>query len=696
MNSNYLKFFLVTSATGIISNHNLQAKTTGQPNIIFILADDLGYGDLGFQFQNQRAKLNLRSEPWAKTPNLDQMAAMGVEMPNQYCPASVSAPSRASLMLGQHQGHANVRDNQFDKALDDNHTMATVLKAAGYSTAAFGKWGLQGQGSSGPDWPAHPMNRGFDYYLGYMRHSDGHEHYPKEGIYRGKKEVYENRINIADNLDKCYTADLWTAAAKRWIIEQKHGQKSNKPFFIYLAYDTPHAVIELPTQAYPEGGGLNGGIQWLGKDGQMINTASGVVDSWIHPDYANATWDNDKNPSTPEVSWPDVYKRYATSTRRIDNAIGDLIQLLKDLQIDKNTVIVFTSDNGPSKESYLKEDYEPNFFNSFGPFDGIKRDLIEGGVRVSALAYWPGHFPAGRIINTPSSSYDWLATFAELAGVPAPAVSDGVSLVPSLSGTGEQRESFVYVEYFEGGKTPEYDEFIPAHRGKIRKQMQMIRLKNIVGVRYDIKSHNDNFELYDITNDLQQANNLALNPGMEKVQQEMKDKVLQSRRPNESAKRPYDDELVPASSAENTTSGVEWKGYKGDFLWVPDVTALKPTTTGTTSQPNPSVNKKSDVNLLYFTGYIKIPADGEYTFYLNSDRGAFLRIHDAAVIDCDFNYTRGTEREGTIRLKAGLHPFRLYYTTGSDKNQILDFQWSGPEISKQIIPASAFLRNTII
>ena len=398
MNSNYIKFLLATCATGVISGQEIQAQTSRQPNIIFILADDLGWGDLGFQFQNKRAKMNVRSEPSVKTPNLDLFAKQGVQMPNHYCPAPVCAPSRASLMLGRHQGHANVRDNQFDKALDNNHTMATVLRTAGYSTAIFGKWGLPGlgdnksdqeSGNNESDWEAHPLNRGFEYFLGYMRHRDGHEHYPKEGVYRGKKEVYENHKNIVEDLDKCYTADLWTAAAKKWIIEQKQEKKSEKPFFIYLAYDTPHAFCELPTQVYPEGGGLKGGLKWLGQPGHMINTASGVVDSWIHPDYANETYDNDKNPATPEVAWPNVYKRYATSTRRIDSAVGDLIQLLKDLKIDNNTMIVFTSDNGPSRESYLKEDYEPNFFNGFGPFDGIKRDLLEGGsqgIRFSLLA----------------------------------------------------------------------------------------------------------------------------------------------------------------------------------------------------------------------------------------------------------------------------------------------------------------------
>ncbi|WKX78367.1 sulfatase-like hydrolase/transferase [Zobellia laminariae] len=142
------------------------------------------------------------------------------------------------------------------------------MQRAGYKTAAIGKWGLQGSSKwseNGDSWPAHPNNRGFDYYYGYIRHRDGHEHYPVEGVYRGKKEVYENKNEVSKGLDKCYTGDLWTAVAKKWIVKQVKDKKESEPFFMYLAFDTPHAVLELATQAYPEGGGLNGGLQWVGK-----------------------------------------------------------------------------------------------------------------------------------------------------------------------------------------------------------------------------------------------------------------------------------------------------------------------------------------------------------------------------------------------------------------------------------------------
>ena len=673
-----------TAQTGPVS------KSAAKPNIIFILTDDLGYGDIGVFFQNLRKQTNNRSEPYTRTPNIDKLAASGALLPQHYCAAPVCAPARASLLLGVHQGHANVRDNQFDKALEDNHTIATVLRTAGYKTAIFGKWGLQGLNNPGPDWPAHPLNRGFDYYLGMIRHADGHEHYPKEGLYRGAKQVWENKTNIADKLDKCYTADLWTAATKKWITDFEKSNATGKPFFIYLAYETPHAVTELPTQAYPAGGGLKGGMQWTGEPGHMINTASGTVDSWIHPDYANATYDADQNPATPEMAWPDVYKRYATAVRRIDDAIGDLMQLLKDLKIDNNTLVVFSSDNGPSIESYLKEDLAANFFNSFGPFDGIKRDVWEGGVRVPTIASWPGHIPAHKVIQTPSASYDWLPTFADAAGLPIPARIDGVSILPSLTGVGRQKKSAIYVEYFNNQATPAYEEFDAKHRARKRNQMQLIRFGDTLGIRYDIKGQNDDFEIYNVVKDPKEGIDLAKSPGLENIQTKMKETVLQMRRPDTSAARPYDDDYVPVVKATKAVPGIKWHAYNSSFPWVANVSNLKIAASGISAAPVAAAAKNLSSGELLFQGYIEIPKDGTYTFYLTAGTGAVLRIHEATVIDADFGYKAGTERAGTIRLKAGLHPINLYYSVKESDKQLLDFEWEGEGISKQKIPEKAF------
>ncbi len=687
-----------------------------KPNIIFILVDDQGYGDLGVFFQHQRAKANDRSKPWQYSPNLDKLAAGGAMLTQHYCAAPVCAPSRASILLGVSQGHANIRDNQFDKALEDNYNMPSTLRNLGYSTALIGKWGLQGDNrwdTNGSEWPAHPLKRGFEYSFSYIRHNDGHEHYPKEGVYEGPKEVWENYTNVSPGLDKCYTADLWTAVAKKYIVDHEKGGEAGKPFFLYLAYETPHAVLELPTEKYPDGGGLNGGIQWLGEKGHMINTAEGQVDSYINPDYSNATYDDDHNPNTPEAPWPETYKRYATANRRIDYAVGDIKQLLKDLKIDSNTVIVYTSDNGPSIESYLPKNYVPNhpdFFESYGPFDGIKRDDWEGGVRVATIANWPGHIPAGKVVKSPSISYDWPVTFLDMAGEPAPERMDGVSLLPSLTGADKQRSSLIYNEYYQNGKTPDFEDFSPNHRGRKRNQMQLIRIGDYVGVRYDVQSPADNFEIYDVVNDPGEKNNLlSSNKNPERIKEKntegltkadlnkldavMKARVLQVRRANSSAPRPYDSTLISPMKA-NVTPGIAWKTYSGNFIWIPQVETLKLMKSGYASRPGLNKSQQNIRSILTFEGYINVPRDGEYTFFLQSGTKAFLRIHDAQVIDADFGFKRGSEYKGSISLKAGLHPFRLYSKGQTTGKSFLKFEWSGPGIQKEQIPDRIFFKET--
>jgi arylsulfatase A-like enzyme len=663
------------------------------PNIIFILCDDLGYGDIGVFFQNQRHAANDRSEPWHLTPKLDTLATQGMQLRHHYCPAPVCAPSRASLLLGVHQGHANVRNNDFDKALEHNHTLATVLKQAGYATGAIGKWGLQGTTGSNPaTWPAYPTKRGFDSFFGYVRHGDGHEHYPKEGVWRGAKQVWDNNAEVSAGLAKCYTTDLFTARAKKWIVDQQ-AASTNRPFFLYLAYDTPHAVLEYPPTAYPPGGGLTGGLQWLGTPGHMINAASGTVDSYVHPNYANATYDHDNNSGTAEKAWPAVYKRYATSVKRINDAVGDLLTLLDDLNIATNTLVIFTSDNGSSDEDLLNFEvaYQPDFFNSFGPFDGIKRDCWEGGIRVGALVRWPGTIAANRVSNLPSSFIDWMPTFTELAGLPAPARTDGVSLVPTLTGAGAQRAPTVYVEYNHDGTTPAYAEFQPAKRGRTRNQMQMIRLGDYVGVRYQAASHANDFEIYNAVSDPKQTANLAGSKGA--LQQQMKNRVLQLRRPSAGAPRPYDNEYVPGATASSVTTGLNYRAFEGNYPWVPDFANLTSVAQGVATGIDLAVRTR-DYNIgLLFTGYINVPDDGNYTFYLTADTRAFLRLHDASVIDADFGYTGGTERSGTIKLAAGRHPIRLSYARGSGGTPALTLKWSGPGIAKQSIPATAWLRD---
>jgi arylsulfatase A-like enzyme len=657
-------FLINLFAVSTIATKAQIISTAKKPNIIFILTDDLGYGDVGVFFQNQRQKSGDRNKPYELTPNLDRMAAYGARFTQQYCNAPVCAPSRASLLTGVNQGNASIRDNQFDKALENNHTIATVLKQAGYQTVAIGKWGLQGVKEEAPNWPAHPLRRGFDHYLGYMRHADGHEHYPAEGLYRGKKEVWDDYKEVSSGLNKCYTADLWTAAAKKWIVDHQSSKNAESPFFMYLAYDTPHAVIELPTQAYPAGGGLNGGLQWLGQTGHMINTASGTIDSYQYPEYANATYDDDHDPATPEIAWPETFKRYATATRRIDDAVGDIMQLLGDLKIADNTLVIFTSDNGPSIESYLPASFKPNqptFFGSYGPFDGIKRDCWEGGLRMPTIAEWPGHINPGKVINTPSMLSDWMTTFAEVAHIQSPARTDGVSLLPDLTGKGKQQNSLVYVEYYEGGRTPGFKEFEAGRRNRKRDQMQMIRMGDLVGVRYEIKTVNDDFEIYNAISDPKEIDNLALKPGYENVQAQMKAKVLQVRHADTEAPRPYDNALVPADTITGKlTTGISWKFYEGGFPCVASEKNL--TATGSGAGKN-ITGKEADkrAGMICYEGFIKIPADGKYTISMQTTGKAYLRVHEATLIDEDFGYRPNTELTGDIYLKKGYHAIKLNY-----------------------------------
>ncbi|UZH55421.1 sulfatase-like hydrolase/transferase [Salinimicrobium tongyeongense] len=668
-----------------------------QPNIIFILVDDMGYGDVGRFFQNERRQQE-PSSPWLETPALDKMAENGAIFTQHYTSAPVCAPSRASLLTGLSQGQSEIRDNQFDKALPDNHTLGSVLQKAGYHTAVIGKWGLQGivskENENPQHWPAYPTKRGFDYFYGYVRHRDGHEHYPVEGIFGGSKEVWENNKEVSAGLEKAYTTDLWTAVAKKWITQK--AQKNKKPFFLYLSYDTPHAVLELPTQAYPEGGGLNGGIQFLGTPGKMINTASGTPDSWTEPVYAEAVYDHDQRPETAPVPWPATYKRYATSIRRIDRAVGDIIKLLQDLEIDSNTIVVFASDNGPSIESYLPAEYaanQANFFDSFGPYNGIKRDVLEGGLRTPLIVQWPEKIAKNRIIKSPSIFYDWLPTFTDAAGLPAPVNSNGTSLLPAFIQEGKVQQGNVYVEYFQNGSTPAYPEFAASNRGKVRNQMQMLRVGDMVGLRYNIQSHDDDFEIYNVTDDPAQSKNLAKSTSYKGLQEKMKAKVLQMRRINSSAPRPYDSVPIPSVKGTRKKKGLIWKSYDGKYPWLPKTEDLKVAAKGTVKEPNFNEIKEMGHDIFLFEGFLDIPEDGKYEFYLNANSNYFLKLHEINLIDGDHNFKEVEIQEAQIFLQKGLHPFKLYYKNKKNEKPQLELEWKIPKDSKNVISSKYFFRS---
>ncbi|MCB1127952.1 MAG: sulfatase-like hydrolase/transferase, partial [Verrucomicrobiae bacterium] len=381
---------------------------------------------------------------------------------------------------------------------------------------------------------------------------------------------------------------------------------------------------------------------------------------------------------------------YGDFVAEVDWVVGVVMDTLHRLDLDERTLVVFTSDNGPHNEgSWTGVVQDPRFFRSYAGMDGIKRDTWEDGVRIHTLVRWPASIPGGRSSGHASQLHDWMATFAEVAGVAAPARSDGVSLVPALTGAGTQREGTVYVEYSVGGSTPSYTDFEAAHRGASWNQQQVIHLGDFKGIRHNTTSHAVDFEVYNTSTDPKETTNLAGQPGVP-TQQEFRDAVLRVRRPNSSAPRAYDNETVPSLPLATDRAGVAWRAFEESFAWVPDFDGLTPAASGETTSPDISVRTRDDDIGIEFTGYLDVPATGDYTFYLNADTGAFLRLHQMQVIDADFGYTGSGERSSTVKLEAGLHPFTLGYRRGTGGTPALSLSWSGPSIAKQAIPPSAF------
>jgi arylsulfatase A-like enzyme len=655
-----------------------------RPNIILVFCDDLGPGDVGVLWQNQRS-----SKQKFATPNLDQFANEGMTLTRHYCPAPVCAPSRGSLLMGRHQGHCAIRNSQFDKEIPDEHTLGSVLQEAGYATAAIGKWGLQGgkyqlkkpgqRGDRSPKLePGHPLRRGFDYFYGYTGHYDGHYHYPL----KGNRPLYDGYKDMTDSLAKCYTTDLFTARTKKWIVDHRKAHPK-QPFFTYLAYDTPHAPQQVPTTShltvesnYPEGGGLKGGVQWNegGKGGQ-INTANGKIDQGMHPAFVNRVGDDGK-------PWPDFAIRHATMVRRIGDALVDITQLLKDLGIGENTLIVFTSDNGATNARANKADY----FDTFGPYDGFKRDMWEGGVRMPTFLRWPSVVAFGSKSNNPSQFHDWMATFCDLAGVQPPALGDGVSLVPTLTGRGNQVRSTVYSEFLGAWATQSYEEFEPSRRGRKRGQMQSMLIGDYKGVRVNIQNHQSAFEVYHTMDDVKETTNLAGRPGVP-TQQQYQAAVLRTRRIDPAAPRPYDNELIPALAKRPTRPGLMRKEFPGQFPWVPQFNQLKPSGQSVVKGLIPASGAQQ------FTGYLNVPVDGEYEFALTTKGKAIVRLHDALLINADTNYIAGSPAlSGKIPLQAGIHPITIRYLP-SALEESLSLQWQLPGGKMEDISPQYFLCN---
>ncbi len=652
-----MKFhFLAASITAMLCVASAMKAESPKPNIIFILCDDLGYGDVGVLYQNSRPD----GQPKMKTPELDRMAAGGMIMRQHYTAAPVCAPARASLLMGRHQGDCPIRDNQFDKALPRNHTLGTVLQAAGYYTGMIGKFGLQGKG---PDFPGHPLRHGFDEFYGVLAHGAAHFHYPGNS---GK--IMDMFKPVTSGLEGAYDTDLYAARAKKFIIDRA-AIRPKQPFFLYLAFTAPHFNEEIPTCEYPKGRGLHGGLQW------PLNTISGKTNSWFHPDYASR-------------DWPTVEKRHATMIRRVDDAVGDILQLLRDLEMESDTLVIFTSDNGPHNEA----GQDPRFFGSWGVMDGIKRDLWEAGVREPTIVSWPGHVRAGAVDDTISAFWDWMPTFAELGGLAPPAASDGISLVPTLLGTGAQRmHEFLYFEYDYSGAGFRVDKELGArkHVGK-RNQMQSVRMGDFVAVRYGITNANDPFRLYDVVKDPHEDRDLSGESTCAETLAKIRTKAFEVHRPDPEAPRPYDNAPIPAVKLDCKLEGLlECSTYHGHWQWVPDFDALKPDTQRLCDAIDLTKLPAYPEAGAAFRGFFEAPAAGEYTFWLKCDTGSELWLNEARIIDDDFARD-GSEVMASVNLAAGQHPFRLFYRHAERSQMHLTVEYAGPGIVRQPIPKRAF------
>ena len=423
----------------------LPCHAAEKPNIIFILADDLGYNEIGAFGQKV-----------IQTPNLDRMAAEGMSFTNFYAGATVCGPSRSVLMTGLHQGHTRIRGNfpQPESPVgafrDEDLTVSEALKKTGYTNAMIGKWGL---GNTGGASAGLPRNQGFDFFTGFLSHWHAHNHYP-DYLWRNEEKIsLPNKVITVGDLGGGYSEDgviyaddFLTDEALKFVARHQ-----DKPFFLYWSFILPHANNERNTVL---------------KNGTDV------------PDFG---------PYAGEV-WPDQDKGHAAMVTRMDSYVGRMLDLLKSLGIDDNTLVVFTSDNGPHNES----SHNLTRFQPAAPLRGIKRDLTDGGIRVPAIFRWPGKIKPDTKSDHVSYFGDWFATACALAGAPIPPDLDSISLTPTLLGdTANQRNhEFIFWEFHEKG----YDQ-AALYQGRWK------------GIR--LGSVNKPIALYDLENDINEAHDVA-------------------------------------------------------------------------------------------------------------------------------------------------------------------------------------------
>lgn len=425
---------MLVSSLGLAS-----AQTPEKPNVVFILADDLGYGDVGCYGQKI-----------IQTPNIDKLAQSGMMMMDFYAGCTVSAPSRASLMTGLHTGHTKVRGNkeilpEGQLPMAERETLGSIFQKAGYATGIFGKWGLGFPGSG-----AEPLDRGFDTFYGYNCQREAHLYFP-EHLYQDRTKTFLP-LNIADGREQ-YAPDLIQRNAVEFI---KGATERKQPFFAMLTYTLPHAELNLPHDAIYE--------MYEGK---------------VTP----KPWDGGGYSATP-----DAHRSFAAMITKLDQYVGEVMQLVKDLGQEDNTIFIFTSDNGP----HLEGGADPDYFNSNGPLRGYKRDLYEGGVREPMIISWKGKIQPGSRNTTPAAFWDILPTMAEIAGTKAPTDLDGKDLLPLWLGkknTLDQDRPLYWEFHAMGGKQA-------LRYGKWKLVVLNVDKEPV-------------YELYDLSKDLGEEHNLA-------------------------------------------------------------------------------------------------------------------------------------------------------------------------------------------
>jgi arylsulfatase A len=442
------------------------SPTPEKPNIIYILADDLGYGDLGSNGQKN-----------ILTPNLDRMAEEGMRFTQHYAGSTVCAPSRAVLMTGLHTGHAPIRGNREIMPIGQyplqygTVTFPKILQEAGYVTGAFGKWGL-----GPPDSEGSPALQGFDRFFGFLCQRRSHFFYP-EFLFNVEPGRPSERVYLEGNKVEDISTENFQRPGSGTPIERVHysadvlmeealafiDRHSDRPFFLYLPAQLPHASLTVPDESLE---------LYLDENGESI-----FEEDTSRP-FGAYTWQ------------PKPLAAYAAMVTHLDKHVGMILDKLEEKGIAGNTLIIFTSDNG----SYSEGGYHYSMHNSNAPLRGGKRDLYEGGIRVPMIAWWPGQVPAGTASDHISGFQDMMPTFAELAGMPHPPGIDGISMVPELLGRAgeQQKHEYLYWEFHEmGGR-------------------QAVRMDNWKAVRLNVRQNrNAPIELYNLEEDISEQHDLA-------------------------------------------------------------------------------------------------------------------------------------------------------------------------------------------